>query len=237
MLQEGLSYPTKGEEWIGRLTIGGLLLYFGGLVVPFLAFLGYLVKVIASTANAEETPPDFEGWLPMTGVGLRAAVVTFVYVVVPNVALFVVAFLAFGAIGGGFLRGTPGGRVFVTGGIVTLLFALFVFAVVEFAISYLLPAAIINLAVEGSTAAAFSFGTVASIAFTPAYLLAMLQPLVVGFVVAVLGSTVVGTVLLPAIAFWGAVANARMFGVAYREVHGTTGSTPKTVAATEEKPA
>lgn len=233
MLQEGLSYPTKGEEWIGRTTIGGLLLYFGVLILPFLQYLGYLVRVIGSTARGEETPPDFDDWLGLTGVGLRVAVVSFVYVVVPNVVLFVGAFVVFGAIGGGLLRGTPGGRVFVTGGIVTVLFGLFVFAVVEFAISYLLPAAVINLAVEGSTTAAFSFGSVAAIAFTWEYFLAMLQPIVVGFVVGVLGSTVVGTVLLPAIAFWGGVANARMFGIAYRKTHGTahgttTGTTRET---------
>jgi len=237
MLQEGLSYPTKGEEWIGRMTIGGVLGYVSFLLVPLLASYGYQIEVLSSTASGERVPPDFEGWLGLTWNGFKASVVAFVYVVGPNLVLGTVLLVLFVVLGGLGRAELANPDTISEMGLVLLGIAGVVTVFVELLIVYLLPAAMVNFAAEGSMRSAFGLPSVFGLAASGPYLLATLLVPVVGFVVLVLSLTVVGTVLAPAVAFWGAIATTRTFGIAYREVHDVplaapapTGTRPRTAA-------
>lgn len=201
------------------MAIGGVLGYFSFLVVPLLASYGYQIEVLSSTASGDRVPPDFEGWLGSAWVGFKAAVVAFLYVFVPNLVLGTVLVVVFVLLGGlGPAEFANPDRINELG-LVLLGIAGVVTVFVELLIAYLLPAAMVNFAAEGSMRAAFGVRSVFGLAASGPYFLSTLLVPVVGFVVLVLSLTVVGTVLAPAVAFWGTVATTRLFGIAYRKVH------------------
>lgn len=218
MLEEGLSYPSKGELWIGRFVIGSTLLFFGWLLVPLLPLYGYLVRVLASAAAGDEEPPRWERWGELTINGIKAVFVTFVYGLIPNVvAGIVIAVVFFIFLGGGVVGGEEGGALAGLGllaSVVGVLFVLFV----QLVVAYLVPGALINFAAADSVRAAFDLGELSDLVLSVEYLLAMVQPLFVWFVVLVVGALVSVTVILPPLViFWGAVAVAWLFGTAYRK--------------------
>lgn len=45
MLEDGLSYPARGE-WIGRTIIGGVLGFLGVFLLPLVVLMGYFVRVL-----------------------------------------------------------------------------------------------------------------------------------------------------------------------------------------------
>lgn len=232
MLEEGLSYPSKGDLWIGRFVIGSTLVLFGWLIVPLLPLYGYLVRVLASSAAGEEVPPKWEGWGRLTVDGFKALFITFVYGLVPNlVGVVVLAVVFFLFLGGGAVGGEEGGLLAGVG-VVALVVGILVMGLVQFVVAYLVPGALINFAAEDSVAAAFDLGALSDLVLSGEYLLAMLQPVFVGFVVLLVSAVLsVTVVLVPPVLFWGSVAVARLFGTAYRKsVRTTTGGEAATAA-------
>lgn len=213
MLEEGLSYPFKGDNALGRNLIGGLLLaFFWLLFIPLFAFFGYIIRVLRTTVAGEEEPPEFENWGGLLGDGLKSFVIFFVYGVIPYALLFgLLAFLGLaGAIAG------DGGAGLVAGmGIIGFL-GILVFAI---AIQYVLPAALTNFAREERIGAAFDFDTLGDVILSSEYLVAWLLPIVVFVIVYVVGIvlaiTIVGLLLIPWLYFYGFVVTYRMFGRAY----------------------
>ncbi|MFP4117254.1 MAG: DUF4013 domain-containing protein [Salinivenus sp.] len=216
MLEDGLSYPFRGE-WVGRLIIGGVLSFFSVLLVPVIFVNGYLYRVIAQTVTAgDDTPPEFNQWGELAIKGIGVTVIAVVYAFVPLVLYtFVTSTLAVGASVGGDAGGILGAVSAVTG-----LLAIPVVIVVY----YLIPAAIANYASAGALEAAFDIRAIIDVAFTTEYLVAVLLPIVVAVILWVLTFilliTIIGAILIPFVQFYGQVVVFRMFGVAYREVAG-----------------
>ncbi|PYZ03042.1 hypothetical protein C8039_12585 [Halogeometricum sp. wsp3] len=46
MLEEGISYPLDGDNALGRIVIGSLLIFGFIFVVPVFLLYGYLVRVL-----------------------------------------------------------------------------------------------------------------------------------------------------------------------------------------------
>ena len=214
MLEDGLSYPARGD-WIGRIAIGGILLFFSFLLIPLFFVMGYLINVLKTTVNGESEPPAFEDWGELFVTGIVGTVISFVYSIVP--------FLIFGGIavvftGLGGLIGGDGGGVLAGLGLLTFLLAI----PVVFLVYYMVPAALTNYAIEGKLSAAFEFGTLKPVLLSVEYLVAVLLPLVVAVllwvVTGVLSITVIGLVLVPFLQFYGQVAVFRMFGSAFKSV-------------------
>jgi len=62
MLEDGLSYPIRGD-WIGRIIIiGGVLGFLSVLLLPAFVIVGYLVRVLEQTIDGEDVPPEFDDW-------------------------------------------------------------------------------------------------------------------------------------------------------------------------------
>ncbi|GAB3021293.1 DUF4013 domain-containing protein [Natronobiforma cellulositropha] len=209
MIEDGLSYPARGE-WAKRTIIGGVLLLFAWLILPALIFMGYIVNVLRTTADGDEEPPAFEDWGKLLVDGLLAMVIALVYAIVPVVLYMIVSAVlvggsaAIGGDGGGFLAG---------------LLSMLLFLPVLLAIYYVVPAALTNFAKEGSIGAAFDFGALKPVVLSVDYLVAVLFPLVIAvityIVTFVLAITFIGLILVPFVQFYGNVAIMRMFGVAY----------------------
>lgn len=143
-----LSYPLKGENAFGRILIGGLLGIFSVLIIPVFALLGYFTWVLAGASRNEPEPPSFENWGRLIGDGLRATLVVIVYGIIP---FLLMAFSVGTAIAGS--MSDSGGAVLGSVGALGFLASL----VGMFLAYYLIPAALTNMAIEGSVRAAFQF--------------------------------------------------------------------------------
>lgn len=215
MLEEGLSYPFKGDNALGRNLIGGLLLaFFWLLFIPLLAFFGYIVKVLRTTVEGDDEPPEFNDWGELLGDGLKSAVIFFVYAIIPY-ALLLFFFVFLGVAGAA--AGDGGGGLVAGVGLLGFLGIM----VVSIAVQYVLPAALTNFAREGRVGAAFDFDTIGDVILTAEYFIAWLLPIVVFIVLYIIGIvlafTVIGILLFPWLYFYGFVVTYRMFGRAFYE--------------------
>lgn len=226
MLEDGLSYPMEGDTWVGRMLIGGIILFFAFLILPVFFFQGYLLRVLGSTVRGESEPPAWDDWGGLFIDGLKTTAVVFVYGIVP-----MVVFVGIGGalVGLGGAAGDSGGGILAGVGLITFL----LFIPVMLLIYYIVPAALANMAVEGSIGAAFDFEMISNVVLSVDYLVAVLMPIVVGVIINlisfVLGITIIGYLLVPFISFYGQVAIFRMFGLAFAK-RSSTGRAPTTTA-------
>ncbi len=229
MLEDGLSYPMQGDSWIGRLVIGGILLFLSFLIVPVFIFYGYLVRVLESTIEGDSEPPEWDDWGGLVVDGLKATVVGLVYGLIPTV---VIVGIGAGLIGIGSAAGNDGGGLLAGFGLATILLLI----PVLFLVYYLVPAALSNMAVEGRLGAAFDVGMLKRVVLTSDYFVAVLMPIVVGVVINVVAQvlilTIVGGLLVPFVMFYGQVAVFRMFGLAFAKHAPTDGGQATDVATT-----
>lgn len=223
MLEEALSYPTSGEQGLGRILIGGVLVFFSFLVIPAFLVYGYAVRALGAIARGEETPPAFEDWGGLLVDGVKAFVIGIVYSIVP----FLIAVVIGGVAGAGAAVGGREGAGIAAG--LGLIGSLLYF-VATLVVTYLLMAALTNFAVEGRMGAAFDFETIRSVVTTDSYILAFV--LIIAIYIALAIVAVVGGILTlglgfivmillgPFVAFWLYLVVAHLFGSAYAEAVG-----------------
>jgi len=220
MLEDGLSYPVRGD-WLGRTLIGGVLGLLSVFVIPTVVVLGYLVRVLETTVEGAEEPPAFEDWGTLLVRGVVASVIVIAYTLVPVLAYLVVLTVFFGA--GGVIGGDVGALVGVAGALAAL-----GLIPVVLVVYYAVPAALTAYATQGSIGAAFDVSVLKPVLLRSEYLIAVLAPLVVAvllwIVTAVLAVTIVGLLLVPFVQFYGQVAVFRMFGTAFATARGSLGA-------------
>ncbi|MFW6434979.1 MAG: DUF4013 domain-containing protein [Halovenus sp.] len=97
MFKEAILVPLEGERWLGRLLIGGGLLFISFGIVPLWILFGYLVRFIEAVLEEDkEFPPSFDYWGLLMHRGGKAFAIFVVYVFVPTVlALIGGAYLFF----------------------------------------------------------------------------------------------------------------------------------------------
>ncbi|WP_229727245.1 DUF4013 domain-containing protein [Haloarcula argentinensis] len=202
----------QGDSWIAQMLIGGVLLVFFFLLIPVFAFNGYLLRVIGTTVEGESEPPAWDDWGGLIIDGIKFSIVGLVYSIVPIVAIFGIGSVLLG-LGGA--AGNSGGGIIAGFGLMTFLLLI----PVLFLVYYIVPAALANMAVEGSLGAAFDFSLLKNVVLTSDYFIAVLMPIVVGIITNlisnILAVTVIGLVLVPFVTYYGQVAVFRMFGTAF----------------------
>lgn len=217
MLEEGLSYPTRGDSALGRIFIGGLLGVFSFLIIPGIALFGYLIRVLEASARDTEEPPKFEDWGGLIADGLKGILVGIAYGIVPFVLLF--SAIAVTGAGAAAANRSAGGVLASLGilGILVSFLALFI-------MYYLIPAALTNMALEDRVGAAFEFGTLKQPLLSLDYFIAWLLPFVIAFLLNIVSFFVVlftlgvGIIVLPFIQFYVQVSIFYMFGRAFGSV-------------------
>jgi hypothetical protein len=225
MLEDGLSYPVRGD-WIGRIIIGGVLGFLSLLVIPAFVIVGYLVRVLEQTIAGDEVPPEFDDWGDLLMTGIVGTVITIAYTIVPVIAYAILVAVVLGT--GGALGGDAGALIGVVGALLAL-----AFIPILFLVYYAVPAALSAYAARGEMGAAFDVDLLKPTLLSTEYLVAVLMPIVVAvitwIVAGVLTATFIGIVLVPFVQFYGQVAVFRMFGTAFASVNdrietGTSGS-------------
>jgi hypothetical protein len=199
MLSDALSFPRRGDDWLSTLLVGGILTILGFLLLPAFVLQGYLVRVLNAAARGERTPPSFTQWGTLLVDGVKVFVVNLVYglfALVPFVLLF-----------GGLLVAVPSDPVPMepattpppppgsASGLVIVVLLVAVVAVVTLLLTYLVPAALANFAIEGRLGAAFALRTIVSGAFTSDYAVAWVLALVVGIVGVLVGAALSAVVV------------------------------------------
>jgi len=230
MLEDSLRYPTKRDDALRIIAIGGILGLLSFLIIPAFIVGGYLIRVYRRVmADEIEEPPGFSDWEQLLGDGLRGFVVGLAYFIVPAVLLVatvgtaVVAAAVTTATGGQVSpeAGVALGGMAAIGALIALVLMLVAW--------YVLPAAIANFVRRDSLAAAFSFGEVIGIATSSDYVVAWVLALVVSIVgsavTGVLSATGVGAILSPFVGFYVGVAMAYLYASGAAAATGEDGST------------
>lgn len=210
MLEDALTFPRRGD-WVRDVLIGGLLTVVGFLIIPAILVFGYLLRVLGESAAGADAPPAWDDWAELLVWGVVGWLIALAYAI--PVILYSAVMLPI--IGIGAITDDPGAAIVGLG-------ALWVVGatLLSIAVGYVLPAALANFARTGRASAAFELRTVASIAFTGHYLVAVVVAIVVGILIGILGGiatiTIIGIVLVPFIGFYGNVAIARALGIGVR---------------------
>lgn len=228
-----LRYPTRREDWVTTLLIGGVLTLFSVLVVPAIVVSGYVLAVIRGRTVGEQAPPGFGDWGTLFVDGLKAWVVGFVYAIIP----VAVGLLVFGGAVAAFASGTDAG---VALGLLSLGIGSLVWLVVALAFFYPFPASLANLAATGRLGGAFDVGTVRHVVTTRAYAVAWLWGLAVlggGGVLAGMVNAIplVGWIVGALLFFYIDVVIGVVWGAGYADALAGTGRGPDAVA--EDEPA
>lgn len=217
MLTEALEYPRSRDDWLKTVLIGGVLGLFTWLLVPAILLAGYVVRVLRGSMRGDETPPAFDDWGDLFGDGLRAAVIAFVYGVVPAVVLGLMAVLGgFVAAGGGDVGFGIASLIFLVGGLLALVLGLVA--------AYVIPAAVANFAETGRMGAGFSWSTLRPVLFSGTYATAWATAfaivLVAGLVTGVLNVVpLLGFVVGAFVGFYAAVSAYYVIGRAWAEMN------------------
>ena len=222
MISESLSYLRASDDWVRTTLIGGVLLFFSFLLVPLVFVYGYAMRVLRNTMRDDDAVPVFDDWGEMGRDGLKAAVIAFVYGVIPGLVFAAVAFVGggLGSLANSNAGAAAGFLVVLAGGL-----AAFVFGLVA---AYIVPAALLNYAEKGSMSAGFAFGDLRSVVTNRTYFSGWLYAFaivfglgVVAFVVnlvPILGALVT-FVAGPFVYFYASVAVAYIFGRTWAEMH------------------
>lgn len=212
MLEEGLSYPFRGETAMGRIFIGGLLGLFSFLIIPAFALFGYLIRVLEYSAKGKDEPPPFDNWGRLIVDGMKGGLILILYGFIPIVLVMITVAVA-DTIGlSGSIVGPLGGL-----GILVTIFAVFL-------LYYLAPAGLTNMVLQDRISAAFEFKTLKRPLLSFNYFAAWILPFVVAFLINIVTVLVVvftlgfGLLVVPFIQFYFQVTVFYMFGRAFGSV-------------------
>lgn len=219
-IADALHYPKNRPSALGNpLFVGAVLNVLSSFLVPMVFLTGYAIEAFRRTLAGDPEPPTFADWRRLVVDGLKGSVVAVAYLIVPFLILSVAYGLALP-------RQTPlgpAGRfdtgVFALG----LLVALPLFLVA----AYLLPAAFAGLARTDRLGAAFTPGTLASVAVDSTYFVGWLKAAVVyllyfvmlGFLAVLLVIPLLGwlafALIVSILQFYIPVAMIHVYGRAY----------------------
>lgn len=192
-----LTYPTEGDDWPRTILIGGVLTFLGFLVVPLFLVYGYAVRVISETLDGSTEPPAFDDWEALFVDGLKAWLISVVYMLVP-------ALVALGTVGTAIFSLVIDPSPAAMGG---LFFGVLVSGILGILFGYVAAAAVVNFSRERRLGAAFEFGLLKQVLLRREFALAWLVT-IAGFVGAgIVGSVpFVGWILAPFASFYVVVA-------------------------------
>ena len=222
MINESLTYLRESEDWLKTTVIGGVLLFFSFLLIPLVFVYGYTMRVLRNTMHGRDAVPVFDDWGEMGTDGLKAAVIAFVYGIVPSIVFAIVFF-----VGGGLGAVSNSGAGAAAGFMIILVGGLLAF-VVGLVAAYVTPAALLNYAEKGSMSAGFAFSDLRPVVTNRTYFTGWLYAFAIGLGVALVFGVVNAIPLLgqlvtfvagPFVGFYVAVAMAYIFGNTWAEMN------------------
>lgn len=157
-IEDALTYPTESDDWIVTVIIGGVLFLLSILIIPMFLVYGYLIRAIRSSLDGEPEPPTFGDWGELLVDGIQAAVIVFLYMLIPLIVMFV-------TIGGAIMAIATGSEAGAATGLGGLMVGMLVTFLLMLFFGYLSAVGIVNFAHEDRFGAAFDFGTIRDVGF------------------------------------------------------------------------
>ncbi len=204
-LDEAVRYPTRSDSWIKTVLIGGILIFFGFLLVPLFLVYGYIVRSIGAVLADDPSPPEFDEWGELFVDGALAWIISIVYLLVP---LLVAGF----TVGGSIAAVATGSEIGAAAGAGGLLVGLTISTILSLAFGYLAVVAVVNFAREGQFGAAFDLDVIKTVALDRDYAIAWLVSVGVFLIAGVVSSIpFVGWIITPFVSFYAAIVAADLW--------------------------
>jgi hypothetical protein len=205
--------------------IGGGSLIFSFLIVPLFFVSGYLVRALRAGMEGASEPPVFDDWGELLTEGLVAAVIGFIYQLVP-----LIVFVVF--VGGSFLALLSGSDAGAGLGFLGFFGGLFVAWILSLVFGYVGLAGVANYAKEGSFGAGFDFDVIVDVVTSVDYLVSwafvVALNIVVGVITGLLGIVpILGPLVGVFISFYALIIAGWLWGDGFAEALGT-GTDPGT---------
>lgn len=182
-IEEVLRYPTRRENWVATVLVGGALTLLSFLIVPGILVTGYVLAVIRGRVADGAAPPAWGDWGELFVEGLKAWVVWFVYGIVP-------ALVGLTLFGSAIAAMATGSDVGVALGLLGLGLGSLFWLALALVFFYPLPASLAALAVSGRLGAAFDVETIRAVVTTRAYAVPWLWSLAILVVAGAIGGAV-----------------------------------------------
>lgn len=211
MFNESINYLKDSDDAAKTVLIGGLLAIFGVLIIPALIVQGYVIRVLRRVSAGDTEAPTFGDWGKLTMDGLKAVVIAIVYGLVP-------AILAVVFIGGGtaLADNAPiiGGLVALFGSLLTLIAGI--------AVWYMVPAALVRFAENGTMGSGFDYESLGPILrdreYATGWLLALGILVVAGVIASVISVVpLLGWLAAVFLGFYAQVTAAYIYARSYAE--------------------
>ncbi|NLV09341.1 DUF4013 domain-containing protein [Halomicrobium mukohataei] len=178
-IEELARYPMESDDWIVTVAIGGVATLLAVFVVPIFVVTGYTVRAIRAGMEDASEPPVFDEWGSLLTEGLVAAVITFVYQLIPTVVFGVL-------VGGSILAFTTGSETAAGLGLFGLFGGLVLWWVLAIVFGYVGLAGVANYAREQSFGAGFDVTVIRTAVTSRDYAVAWLYVIALNVVVGVL---------------------------------------------------
>src|SRR6056297_179725 len=180
-----VTYPMESDDWFVTVLIGTVLTLLSVFIIPGILMYGYLVRVLRAGMDDAPEPPAFGDWGSLFVEGLVAAVILFVYQLIPLVVFAV-------TVGGSLAAIATGSRVGAGVGMAGLFGGLALSVVLALVFSYVGLVGVANYAREGRIGAGFDVGVIIDVGTDGAYAI----PWAVGVLVLIVASVVGGIPIL-----------------------------------------
>lgn len=172
-------YPMESDDWIVTVAIGGIATLLSFFIIPIFLVTGYMIRALRAGMEGANEPPVFDEWGELFREGVVAAVISFVYQIIPTIvfAVFVGGSLA------AFLTGSDSGAGV---GFVAFFGGLFFWWVLAIVFGYIGFAGVANYAKEGDIGAGFDFSVIKTVITSRSYAVAWLYVIALNIVVGVI---------------------------------------------------
>lgn len=216
--------PFEDGSWMTKIAIGTVLQLLSILIVPYLAFTGYYLKTIKTTAEGEgedKTLPEWDDWGGLISSGFMFNLGLFVWLSVPlGLMIFGGGSMIMSLVGGLAQGGKSGAAMGIAGGGIATI-CLLAGSALLMIISLIIPMLSIRFAMTGSLGSMFEVGpAIKDIMTAPVdYLIILIAPTVFGFVFSFLTGITGGlaSILALPVSVLVAVIMARMQGALQRD--------------------
>lgn len=206
-----VTYPMQRDDWIKTTLIGGILVFLGVFLIPLWIVYGYVVRTIRGVLSEETTPPAFGDWGTLLVDGVKAWVITVVYMLIPLIVAGV-------TIGGSITAMATGTEIGMAVGAGSFMIGLTLTAILSIVFGYLAIVALVNFSKEGQFGAAFDVQTIKTVALNREYAIAWLVSVVIFLVVGVITAIpLVGWIISPFASFYAAVVAANLWAGGYEQ--------------------
>ncbi|MFT4890516.1 MAG: hypothetical protein ACI9YT_001432 [Halobacteriales archaeon] len=214
-IEQIATFPMESDDWVTTVLIGGAAMLFSFFVVPIFLVSGYLVKVLRAGMEGATEPPAFDDWGETLKEGLVAAVIGFIYMLVP----LIVAGVSIGGAVLAFLSGTDAG---VGAGFASLFGGLFLSWILSIVFGIVGLAGVANYARERQFGAGFDFGVITDVVTHRSYLLAWVYVIVLNVVVGIIAGVLgvipfLGPIVTVFLSFYALVIAGWLWGQGFAE--------------------